>query len=102
MVYFGRHEVKAVPRLTGIDLVVDNGPEFIEATRYARNGANHYKGFNVGCFVVATAANGDVGLMSAANQNLYPGNNPSKICAEPIALQKAFRHGLIKVLMPCS
>lgn len=96
MSHAAAQEARLSPGLSGIDLVVANGPEMIEAVRLAQLQANHYGGFGVGALAVASSA-GEVSVYTAANQNLYPGDNPTKICAEQVVLAKVDHHGLDRV-----
>ena len=89
-------EARLGPGSSGIDLLVANGPAMIELVREARLDANHYDDFNVGAMAVASSA-GAVGYFTAANQNLAPGDNPSKVCAEQIALAKVEHHRFTSV-----
>jgi cytidine deaminase len=77
---------------------VEFAPMAMEKTREWRDQANHYDGFNVGAVALAMTHAGDIALFGAANQNLEPGSNPSKMCAERIALQKIVHHKFSRMI----
>lgn len=92
-----------VLRPGGIDpwrLFVAQGPNLVEQARDARRQARHYaKGPYVGSVVLAYShATDNIGIFTGANQNLAPGDNPTKVCAERVALQKAVHHNFSHVI----
>ena len=72
---------------------VQLGPHAMVNVRAWAQEANHHKGINVGGLVLARSVGGDIKLFRAANQNLQPGPNETKACAEQIAAQKAVHEG---------
>lgn len=75
---------------------VELSPYMAEEAREMAQMAQHYRGFKVGAIVMAVstrgATKGSLGIFRGANQNLAPGSNPTKVCAEQVALQKASHH----------
>src|SRR5436305_5914376 len=59
--------------------------ELVDLERYA----DHYDNFNVTAVGVFESSTGTTGRVGAANQNHYPGENPTKQCAETKLLAKA-------------
>lgn len=72
--------------------VVQLGPYLAAETRQIRSYANHHSGFKVGAVAVGYSDSGSFGLFKGANQNLRLGPNPTKVCAEQVALQKLVHH----------
>lgn len=72
---------------------VQLGPYAIERVRQAAMRARHYAGKQVGAVVLALSESGGTVLFDGANQNLYPGENPTKKCAEMDALEQMQEHG---------
>ena len=81
------------PTVDPLYTYVQLGPHAIEQTRKWAQKANHHKGVNVGAMALLASREGNIALFGAANQNLEPGDNPSKACAEQIALQKGIHKG---------
>lgn len=87
--------VEAVPRghdrwLATIRIL----PAAIDASRRMRQYGRHYKGQD-GIYVGAAAVAGtdtEFGIFTGANQNLMPGDNPTKVCAEPVSEEKMVRY----------
>ncbi|HSW37580.1 MAG TPA: hypothetical protein VLG37_04415 [Candidatus Saccharimonadales bacterium] len=68
------------------------GPYAMDLARGNRKLAVHHSGFRVGAVALAMSHAGDIAIFSGANQNLFPGSNPTKACAEQIVLQKMLYH----------
>lgn len=95
------HEEAAVTAGRSIDpwlSFIKLGPAAMQAARKVAALAIHHDDFKVGAMVLATSRSGDIGLISGANQNLRPGRNPTKVCAEQVAMTKMKRGGFDHVI----
>jgi cytidine deaminase len=72
-------------------------PVAIDVVRAARNLADHYEGRNVGAVALGVMQDQTIDYFIGANRNHYPGQNPTKQCAEDAVLKKAEAGGAIYI-----
>ncbi len=92
-------------RLSGLSVglepvraVMQLGPYLMDQAREVRRFAVHYDGFHVGATAIALSQDGDLHFLWGANQNLFKGPNPTRICAEKRIMDKATDQGLGKII----
>jgi cytidine deaminase len=74
-------------------------PFAIENARRMRANANHYSGkMKVGAVALALDEALSMTIVSGANQNLSPGQNPSRICAEDSIIRQVSAKDIPKIL----
>lgn len=82
-----------------VALLLSKSSIWIKETREVREYAVHYraKPIKVGAVAVGHKRDGGLVVASAANQNLRPGDNPTKKCAEERAIRKLQVQGVYRI-----